>query len=65
MVVLENLADLIGTCVDHPYAANQTFLVNDDDDLSTTQLLQDLAKVMNKPSRLVPVPIWCLKLCVK
>jgi nucleoside-diphosphate-sugar epimerase len=44
----------------HPAAANQTFLVSDGDDLSTTQLLQRAAKALGKPARLIPVPIWLL-----
>jgi nucleoside-diphosphate-sugar epimerase len=56
LVALDNLVDLIITCVDHPKAANQTFLVSDGDDLSTTQLLQHVAEGMGAPSRLIPVP---------
>ena len=39
LVALDNLVDLIATCIEHPSAANQTFLVSDGEDLSTTQLL--------------------------
>jgi nucleoside-diphosphate-sugar epimerase len=53
---------LIDTCIDHPFAANQTFLVSDGVDLSTTQLLRRLAKALGKPARLLPVPEWALKL---
>ena len=56
LVALDNLVDLIITCIDHPKAANQTFLVSDGDDLSTTQLLQHVAEGMGAPSRLIPVP---------
>ena len=55
LVGLDNLIDLIITCLDHPAAANQTFLVSDDEDLSTTELLQRLGKALNKPARLVPI----------
>ena len=40
LVALDNLVDLIITCLTHPAAANQTFLVSDGEDLSTTQLLR-------------------------
>lgn len=60
MVALENLVDLIVTCVDHPAAANQTFLVSDGEDLSTTDLLKRTAVALNKPSRLLPVPAGLL-----
>jgi nucleoside-diphosphate-sugar epimerase len=55
-VALDNLVDLLITCVDHPAAANQTFLVSDGEDLSTTDLLRRLGQAMNKPARLIPVP---------
>jgi len=60
LVALDNLVDLIITCVDHPAAANQLFLAGDGQDLSTTELLQGLAKAMGKPSLLVPVPAGLL-----
>jgi nucleoside-diphosphate-sugar epimerase len=55
-VGLDNLVDLIVRCIDHPGAANETFLVSDGEDLSTTQLFQRAARAMDRPSRLVPVP---------
>lgn len=57
LVGLDNLVDLILTCVQHPKAANQTFLVSDGEDLSTTELLQRMGKAMNRPVRLLPVPV--------
>jgi len=56
LVALDNLVDLIVTCIDHPGAANETFLVSDGEDLSTTELLRGVADAMGKPSRLIPVP---------
>lgn len=56
LVALDNLTDLIITCIDHPFAANQVFLAGDGEDLSTTELLQGVAKAMGKTSRLIPVP---------
>ncbi|MCK0107324.1 SDR family oxidoreductase [Marinobacter sp. S0848L] len=61
LVALDNLVDLIITCIDHPDAANQTFLVSDGEDLSTTELLQGVAEAIGKPSRLVPVPAGLLQ----
>lgn len=62
LVALDNLVDLIITCIDHSAAANQVFLAGDGQDLSTTQLLHGVAKAMGKPSRLIPVPAWLLML---
>lgn len=61
LVALGNLVDLIVTCVSHPAAANQTFLVSDGEDLSTTSLLQRTAAALGKPARLLPVPSWMLE----
>ena len=61
LVALDNLVDLIITCIDHPGAANQTLLVSDGADLSTTQLLQGVAEAMGKPSQLIPVPASLLQ----
>lgn len=62
LVALDNLVDLVITCIDHPAAANQVFLAGDGQDLSTTKLLQGVAKAMGKKSRLLPVPSSVLML---
>lgn len=61
LVALDNLIDLILKCVVHPDAANQTFLVSDGQDLSTTELVRGLARAANMPARLMPVPVWALR----
>jgi UDP-glucose 4-epimerase len=55
-VAVDNLNSLIMTCIAHPQAANQVFLVSDGDDLSTTELLRKMGKAINKPARLIPIP---------
>jgi len=60
LVSIGNLVSLIVRCIDHPGAANQTFLVSDGEDLSTTQLLARLSKAMSKKARLLPLPEWLL-----
>ncbi len=63
LVALENLVDLIVTCLDHPAANRGTFLVSDGEDLSTTDLLQRLGGALHRPTRLVRVPAgWLLAL---
>lgn len=62
LVSLDNLISLIVTCIEHPAAANQVFLVSDGDDISTTQLLVRISNALNKPSRLIPVPSRILEL---
>lgn len=61
LVAVDNLVDLIVTCITHPAAANQTFLAGDGEDLSTTELLQRMGNALGKPARLFPLPIWLLK----
>lgn len=61
LIALDNLVDFIVNCIDHPAAANQTFLVSDGEDMSTTELLQRMAVALGKPARLLPVPAWLLK----
>ena len=62
LVALDNLVDLIVTCLKHPAAANQTFLVSDGEDVSTTELLRRMGQAMGRPARLIPVPASWLKL---
>ncbi|MTJ00712.1 MAG: SDR family oxidoreductase [Marinobacter adhaerens] len=62
LVALDNLIDLIITCVDHPAAANQVFLAGDGEDLSTSELLRRVGKAMGQPARLLPVPACLLQL---
>jgi len=61
LVALSNLVDFIVTCLTHPAAANQTFLVSDGEDLSTPDLIRRMARAMNRPARLLPVPVWALQ----
>ena len=61
LVALDNLVDLIVTCLDHPAAANQTFLVSDGQDLSTAQLVQGMAQAAGVSARLLPVPVWAMQ----
>ena len=56
LVGIDNLVDFIVTCLEHPAAANETFLVSDGEDLSTPDLIRRMARAMNRPARLLPVP---------
>lgn len=61
LVALDNLVDLIVICTKHPAAANQTFLVSDGEDVSTSELLRRVGKALSCPARLFPVPESWLK----
>lgn len=60
LIYLDNLVDLIVTCLDHPAAANQTFLASDGEDVSTSELLRKLAKCLGTSARLLPLPVWLM-----
>jgi len=64
-IFLGNLVDMIITCINHPAAANQTFLVSDDDDLSTAGLLDHVALALGRPSKLITVPTALITLVAK
>lgn len=61
LVALDNLVDFIVTCITHPKAASQTFVVSDGWDVSTTELVHGLAHAAGIPVRLLPMPVWALQ----
>ncbi len=62
LIYLGNFVDAIITCVQHPKAAGNTYLVSDGEDISMPQLIRKIAYALNRPSRLFsfPVPIMYL-----
>ncbi|WP_114765989.1 UDP-glucose 4-epimerase family protein [Vibrio rhodolitus] len=65
LVSVDNLVDLIITCIKHPKASNQVFLVSDDHDVSTLGMVQEMAKALGRKNWQIPVPIWCFKVLGK
>jgi nucleoside-diphosphate-sugar epimerase len=65
MLALDNLLSFIATCIEHPKAAGQVFLVSDGQDISVTQLLRKLAYTLNVKARLVPLPAGLIQLIAK
>ena len=61
LISVDNLVDLISTCINHPNAANKLFLASDDNDLSTYEMVHELAKALNRRACQLPVPILFLK----
>ncbi|WP_077046220.1 SDR family oxidoreductase [Pseudomonas sp. KK4] len=55
LVSLDNVVDLVVTCIDHPRAANQIFLVSDGEDVSTTQLMNCLVTYLGANTWLFPI----------
>lgn len=56
LIGVNNLADFLVHCVEHPAAANKTFLIADKPDISTPDMMRVLAQGMGRPSRLMPAP---------
>ena len=62
LVYIGNLVDAIVTCVSHPRAAGNTYLVSDGEDVSTPELIRRISFVLGKPARLFPFPSVMLKM---
>ncbi len=62
LVYLGNLIDAIITCMNHPQAAGQTYLVSDCEDVSTPMLIRNVAYALDRPVRLFPLPTSLLRL---
>ncbi len=62
LIGIDNLVDVLIRCVEHPKAKGNTFLVSDDQELSTPDLLRLLASEMKISLYLFPFPISILKL---
>lgn len=56
LVALDNLVDFLINCLTDPRAENQTFLISDDNDVSTPELIHKTAAGLGKKARLLPVP---------
>ncbi len=61
IVDVNNLAAALWRMASHPAAANRLFLISDET-LSTPQLVQKMAKSMDKKALLLPVPLWYIRL---
>jgi len=55
LISIYNLIDFIAKTISNPLAANETFLISDDHDISTTLLLNLIAQFSGKPSRLFAI----------
>ena len=61
LVALDNLVDLVVTCLYAEAAANQLFLAGDAESLSTPALLQALSAALQRKSGVWPVPVSLLR----
>ena len=60
-VAVDNLVDLVKVCIKHPQAAGQTFLVSDDENISTSNFLKKLIVAAGNKPMLLPIPVSILK----
>ena len=65
LVSVENLVDLIVVCLNHPNAKNQTFLVSDDDDMSTSILFSRLADAGGYKAYIFSFPLILLSISLR
>lgn len=61
-LALDNLTDFIELCLVHPKAATQPWLVSDNQDVTTAELINNLGQACGTPARLVAVPVSLLLL---
>ena len=60
MVSVDNLCDLVKTCLSHSKADGELFLVSDGQDLSTPELIRLISDSMRKSAKLLPFPVTWL-----
>jgi nucleoside-diphosphate-sugar epimerase len=65
LIYVENLVDAIATSMMHPQAAGKTYLLRDNEDLSSAELIARLARAMERPARLWPFPPALLRTAAK
>jgi UDP-glucose 4-epimerase len=56
LVSVFNLSDFLSHLLDHPAAANNRFLVNDQHDVSTPDLIRRIAVALHCQPRIIPCP---------
>ncbi len=61
LVYVENLADAIACCATNSAAAGQTYLVSDNYDVSTPELISRMSLALGRPPRLLPLSPWLIR----
>ena len=56
LVSVWNLCDLVFACLSSPHAPARAWLVSDDEDVSTPNLLRRLGVALGRPARVFPFP---------
>lgn len=61
LISIGNLIDFIEVCISHKNATNKTFLLSDGNDMSTTALVRNIAKALDRSIILIPIPVYALE----
>jgi nucleoside-diphosphate-sugar epimerase len=56
LLALGNLCDFVALALEHPRAAGRVWLLSDGEDVSTAQIVRQVASARHRPARLVPCP---------
>jgi nucleoside-diphosphate-sugar epimerase len=59
-ISVSNLCDFLYTCCIHPKAANEAFLVSDDQTVSVPVFMSAIAKGLGKKIYHLPIPVWVM-----
>jgi nucleoside-diphosphate-sugar epimerase len=60
LIGVDNLADFLTQCIQNSEARNKTFLISDDSDISTPELIRTLAEGMHQKPFMLSVPYQLL-----
>ena len=55
-ISVDNLADFISVCIDHPKAKNEIFCISDGNDVSIKEFTNAIATGLNRKLLQLPVP---------
>jgi nucleoside-diphosphate-sugar epimerase len=58
---VDNLVAAIRLCLEHPDASGRTFVVSDDQPVSSKVLARTIAAALGRPARLLPIPVTVLR----
>ena len=56
LIFVDNLTDAITKAVDHPKAANKIFFLSDEENLSTTELINKISRAFGTKARIFNIP---------
>lgn len=60
-ISIYNLVDFIHHCINYPSSINETFVIADNEKISTKQLVASISKGMGKTNLLLPLPTYPIK----